>query len=82
MRALVFVAALLLAACTPRAEPDLNPFAEAYVRLALEIGTHEEGYIAAYYGPPEWKTEAEAHPRSTAELKTAADALSGVARAR
>ncbi len=76
MRALVFVAALLLAACTPRAEPDLNPFAEAYVRLALEIGTHEEGYIDAYYGPPEWKTEAEAHPRSTAELKTAADALS------
>ncbi|MCX7359042.1 MAG: hypothetical protein NT015_12990 [Alphaproteobacteria bacterium] len=76
MRALVFVAALLLAACTPRAEPDLNPFAEAYVRLALEIGTHEEGYIDAYYGPPEWKTEAEAHPRSTADLKTAADALS------
>ena len=47
MRALVFVAALLLAACTPRAEPDLNPLAEAYVRLALEIGTHEEGYIDA-----------------------------------
>lgn len=76
MRALVFVAALLMAACTPRAEPDLNPFAEAYVRLALEIGTHEEGYIDAYYGPPDWKTEAEAHPRSTAELKAAADALS------
>lgn len=76
MRALVFVAALVLAACTPRAEPDLNPLAEAYVRLALEIGTHEEGYIDAYYGPPEWKTEAEAHPRSTADLKSAADALS------
>lgn len=75
MRALVFIAALLLAACVPR-EPDLNPFAEAYVRLALEIGTHEEGYIDAYYGPPEWKTEAEAHPRSTADLKAAADALS------
>lgn len=76
MRALFFVAALLLAACTARAEPDLNPFAESYVRLALEVGTHEEGYIDAYYGPPEWKTEAEAQPRSTADLKAAADALS------
>lgn len=76
MRALVFAAALVVAACAPRAEPDLNPLAESYVRLALEIGTHEEGYIDAYYGPPEWKTEAEAHPRSTAELKSAADSLS------
>ena len=63
MRVLVFVATLLMAACAPRAEPDLNPMAESYVRLALEIGTHEEGYIDAYYGPPEWKSEAEADPR-------------------
>ncbi len=76
MRALLLAMALAVAACTPRAEPDLNPLAESYVRLALEIGTYEEGYIDAYYGPPEWKTEAEANPRSTADLKTAADALS------
>lgn len=75
MRALMFAMALAVAACTPRAEPNLNPLAESYVRLALEIGTHEEGYIDAYYGPPEWKTEAEAQPRSTVDLKTAADAL-------
>ncbi len=76
MRALAALLMLAVAACAPRAEPDLNPLAESYVRLALEIGTHEEGYIDAYYGPPEWKTEAEANPRSTAELKTAVDALS------
>ena len=78
MRALAALVLILLAACaTPsRPEPDLNPLAEAYVRLALEIGAHEEGYIDAYYGPPEWKTAAEASPRSTAELKTAIDALS------
>ncbi|MEZ5957098.1 MAG: hypothetical protein R3C27_07825 [Hyphomonadaceae bacterium] len=75
MRALVLVLALLLAACALRVEPDLNPLAEGYVRLALEVGTHEEGYIDAYYGPPEWQVEAEAHPRSTADLKAAADAL-------
>jgi hypothetical protein len=67
--------ALAVAACQPRPEPDLNPLAETYVRMSLEIGTHEEGYIDAYYGPPEWKTQAEANPRSIADLKTAADEL-------
>jgi hypothetical protein len=76
MRALAGLLLLLAVACAPKPEPDLSPLAEHYVRLALEIGAHEEGYIDAYYGPPEWKTEAEAHPRSTAELKSALDALS------
>jgi hypothetical protein len=68
--------ALAVSACSQqRAEPDLNPLAETYVRLSLEIGTHEEGYIDAYYGPPEWKTEVEANPRPIAELKTATDQL-------
>jgi hypothetical protein len=67
--------ALAISACAPRAEPDLNPLAEQYVRLSLEIGTHEDGYIDAYYGPPEWKTEAEASPRPIAELKTAVETL-------
>ncbi len=67
--------ALAVTACATRAEPDLNPLAERYVRLSLEIGTHEEGYIDAYYGPPEWKTEAEANPRPIPELKTVVDQL-------
>jgi hypothetical protein len=76
MRKLAFLVVLALAGCAPKPAPvDLNPLAEQYVRLSLEIGTHEDGYIDAYYGPPEWKTEAEAHPRTTAELKVAADAL-------
>ena len=76
MRMLAGLLLIIVVACAPRAEPDLNPLAEAYVRLALEVGTHEEGYIDAYYGPPEWKAEAEANPRSTGELKPAVDALS------
>ncbi len=77
MRVLMFVGAVFLAACaTAPAEPDLNPLAESYVRLSLETGTHEEGYVDAYFGDPAWKTEAEANPRSIAELKTAVDALS------
>jgi hypothetical protein len=39
------------------------------------MGTHEEGYIDAYYGDPAWKTEAEANPRDRAALKDAMDAL-------
>src|SRR5262245_29873777 len=65
----------LLAACARAPAPSFDPLAERYVRLSLEIGTHEEGYIDAYYGPEEWKTEAEAAPRPIAELKTAVDAL-------
>jgi len=38
----------------------LNPFAEAYVKLALATGRYDPDYIDAYYGPPEWKLEAEA----------------------
>lgn len=76
MRAFAGLLFLFAVACAPRAEPDLNPLAEQYVRMSLEIGTHEEGYVDAYYGPAEWKTEAEANPRSTADLKVAADELS------
>lgn len=69
---------LALVACAttaPPAETSLNALAERYVRLSLEIGTHEEGYIDAYYGPAAWKTEAEAAPRSIDELQVAAVAL-------
>jgi len=69
--------ALALAGCAPSkpAAPDLNALAESYVRLTLEIGAHEEGYVDAYYGPQQWQDEAKAHPGSVDELKNAADAL-------
>jgi hypothetical protein len=77
MRAIASLLFLLIAACATAPAPsgDLNALAERYVRLALEIGTHEEGYVDAYYGPEAWKSEAEADPRSVAQLKTDADAL-------
>lgn len=77
MRAFASLLFLLIAACATAPSPaaDLNALAERYVRLALEIGAHEEGYVDAYYGPAAWKTEAEAHPRSVAQLKSDTDAL-------
>ncbi|MEZ5996328.1 MAG: hypothetical protein R3C25_11305 [Hyphomonadaceae bacterium] len=77
MRVLVSLLFCLLAACATAPAPaaGLNDVAEQYVRLSLEMGAHEEGYVDAYYGPPEWKTEAEAHPRSLPDLQQAASDL-------
>ena len=56
-------------------ESPLDDAARAYVRMALEIGTHEKDYVDAYFGPPEWRTEAEANPRTLVELKAAAERI-------
>ena len=49
----------------------LDEIAASYLRLTLEIGTHEPGYIDAYYGPPELQKAAEAAPRDKAALLAA-----------
>jgi hypothetical protein len=65
---------LIAAACAEAAPGSaLDDAARDYVRMALEVGTHEKDYVDAYYGPPEWKTEAEAHPRAIPELKAEAN---------
>jgi hypothetical protein len=80
-------AALMLAGCagtpTPAARADLTTvqadsmdlIARDYLALSLEIGTHEDGYIDAYYGPPEIKAAAEKAPRDRAALRAAVTAL-------
>lgn len=60
---------------TPASTPVFGEIADAYLRLTLEIGTHEAGYIDAYYGPPELKKAAEAAPRDKAALLAATRAL-------
>ena len=44
---------------TPDAERALNTVAEAYVKLVRAVGQHDADYVDAYYGPPEWKQQAE-----------------------
>lgn len=56
-------ASLLIAACAtkPRAPADsLDAAARDYVQLQLAIGEKEEGYIDAYYGPPQLQAEGKA----------------------
>jgi len=79
----LLVAALLvigLAACRgerPAAKSDIDAVARDYVLLSLQIGEKEEGYIDAYYGPPEIqeKAKTEAAKLSLPELAKRTDAL-------
>jgi hypothetical protein len=68
---------LLLAGCVS-AEPareSLDSIARDYVKLQLAIGEKEEGYIDAYYGPPEWQAEAKMKAGTPAELARRAGVL-------
>lgn len=73
--------ATALAACQPAppATPSdsLDSIARDFVRLSLIIGEKEEGYIDAYYGPPEIQAaaKAEAPKLSLPELMKRTDAL-------
>ena len=39
------------------------PIAERYVKLVLAVGQHDADYVDAFYGPAEWRKEAEARRR-------------------
>jgi hypothetical protein len=41
------------------AATQMNAIAESYVKLVLAMGQHDADYVDAYYGPAEWKKEAE-----------------------
>jgi hypothetical protein len=53
----------------------MDEIAQAYVRLVLALGAHDPDYVDAYYGPPEWRTAAEAAKRPLPEIRVEAQAL-------
>ncbi|SIN63824.1 hypothetical protein SAMN02745824_1299 [Parasphingorhabdus marina DSM 22363] len=55
----------------PPAQPALNLLAEDYVKLTLELGQQEAGYVDAYYGPAEWAEAAKLKPRDMRQLGNA-----------
>ncbi len=61
-----------------------DPIGHEYVRLALHIERHFEGFVDAYYGPPEIKAQVEAEgTRDVAELRSKVAALAdAIAQAR
>ena len=52
-----------------RAEGDsMNALAERYVKTVLALGQHDRDYVDAYYGPPEWRKEAETAKRTLDQI--------------
>ena len=56
---------------------SLDVIAEAYVKLVLSLGPHDADYVDAYYGPPEWREEAERETPSLAQIRERATRLAG-----
>ena len=79
MRIVLAGLAFLALGCGSGAKPvmtdPLNPIAEGYVRLALATGVHDPDYVDAWYGPAEWKSEADSARLPVTEIRTRAAAL-------
>jgi len=67
MRPILFVLLLcgfLMPSGEVRAAGAMNAVAERYVHLVLGLGQHDPDYVDAFYGPADWKTEAEQQKKS------------------
>src|SRR3954463_1245793 len=53
----------------------LNPVAERYVHLVLALGQHDPDYVDAFYGPAEWKTQAEKEKKALDAIGAEAEEL-------
>ena len=53
----------------------MNTIAERYVKLVLALGRHDADYVDAFYGPPEWKAEAERQKTPLPEIRATAERL-------
>jgi hypothetical protein len=71
MRTLV-AAVCCTAAFVTMAPDSMDSISERFVNLVLALGQHDADYVDAYYGPAEWKKEAESSKRSLDRI--AADA--------
>ncbi|MDQ2978014.1 MAG: hypothetical protein M3R62_02255 [Acidobacteriota bacterium] len=58
-----------------RSIAEVNAIAESYVKLVLALGRHDADFVDAYYGPPEWKAEAERANRGVAVIAGEAGTL-------
>ena len=48
-----------IALATEPTKSGVDEIAQSYVKLVLAMGQHDKDYVDAYYGPAEWKAEAE-----------------------
>ena len=78
------VACLALMVIAQAAENDtMNALAERYVKLVLALGQHDADYVDAYYGPTEWRKDAEGTKRPLGDIdRDAAAVLTALTAAR
>jgi hypothetical protein len=69
----------LLASVAVSAQPAtptlMNTIAERYVKLVLAVGRHDADYVDAFYGPAQWKAEAERTRTPLRDIEAAAERL-------
>jgi len=53
----------------------MTTIAERYVKLVLAVGQHDADYVDAFYGPPDWKTDAERRKMPLADIRAEASRL-------
>lgn len=73
----LFLLATMIAAGVVMSAQTPDPYksvAEQYVKLVLAVGQHDADYVDAFYGPAEWRKEAEAakKPLATIDAEAAA----------
>jgi hypothetical protein len=73
---LFVLSGFLITSGTARAADAMNAIAEQYVHLVLALGQHDPDYVDAFYGPAEWKTQAEQEKKSLDTIGAEAGKLS------
>jgi hypothetical protein len=71
----ILLAGVVTVSAQPRPDDPLRPVAERYVKLVLAVGQHDADYVDAFYGPAEWRKEAEAAKVPLAAIDAQAAAL-------
>src|SRR5688572_6821669 len=74
--AVVAVAGIAMNAQISPPDP-LRAVAERYVKLVLAVGQHDADYVDAFYGPAEWRQQAEVSKTPLATIDSQAAALEG-----
>src|ERR1700751_5500849 len=71
MRRILFLVAICGLVTSNRGAQNadaMNDVAERYVHLVLALGQHDPDYVDAFYGPAEWKTQAEKEKKSLDQI--------------
>ena len=73
--ALIAAGALVPAWTAAQGTGSMDTIARSYVTVMLAMGQHDADFIDAYYGPPEWKKEADSEKMPIERIDAAAAAL-------